>query len=194
TVVVLSLALGIGANTALFSAMNGMLLTRVPVKDPDSLVRFVFWGRNDMVNSSSGYGSNNKTPDGQEVRASFSYPMYQQFVADNRTMTDLFACAPQGRMHVVVQGQAELSSAFLASRNYFQVLVVSARLGRTIVPDDDRPAATPVAVISSKYWHTRFGTDPNVVGRSIKVNNVLVTIVGVLPAEFTGVQQPVAEP
>ena len=56
TVVVLSLALGIGANTALFSAMNGMLLTKVPVKDPDTLVRFLFWGRNDMSNSSSGYG------------------------------------------------------------------------------------------------------------------------------------------
>ena len=103
TVVVLSLALGIGANTALFSAMNGMLLTKVPVKDPDTLVRFLFWGRNDMSNSSSGYGYSKKTPDGQDVRASFSYPMYKQFVADNRTMTDLFACAPQGRMNVVVE-------------------------------------------------------------------------------------------
>ena len=194
TVVVLSLALGIGANTALFSAMNGMLLTKVPVKDPDTLVRFLFWGRNDMSNSSSGYGYSTKTPDGQDVRASFSYPMYKQFVADNRTMTDLFACAPQGRMNVVVDGQADLSSAFLASGNYFQVLGVSARLGRTIVPDDDTPSATPVAVISSKYWHSRFGTDPNVVGRSIKVNGVLVTIVGVLPPDFTGVLQPVAAP
>ena len=60
TVVVLSLALGIGANTALFSAMNGMLLTKVPVKDPDTLVRFLFWGRNDMSNSSSGYGYSNE--------------------------------------------------------------------------------------------------------------------------------------
>ena len=116
TVVVLSLALGIGANTALFSAMNGMLLTKVPVKDPDTLVRFLFWGRNDMSNSSSGYGYSNKTPDGQDVRASFSYPMYKQFVADNRTMTDLFACAPQGRMNVVVDGQADLSTAFLCVR------------------------------------------------------------------------------
>ena len=165
-VVVLSLALGIGANTALFSAMNGMLLTKVPVKDPDTLVRFLFWGRNDMATSSSGYGYSTKTPDGQDVRASFSYPMYQQFVADNRTMTDLFACAPHGRMNVVVDGQADLASAFLASGNYYQVLGVSARLGRTIVPDDDTPSAPPVAVISSKYWHSRFGTDPNVVGRS----------------------------
>jgi predicted permease len=193
TVVVLSLALGIGANTALFSAMNGLLLTKVPVKDPDTLVRFRFWGRNDMVNSSSGYGSLNKTPDGQDVRASFSYPMYKQFVADNRTMTDLFACAPYGRVNIVVDGQADLATAFISSGNYFQLLGVTARVGRTIAPDDDRPSASPVAVISSKYWHSRFGTDPNVVGRTVKVNNVLVTVVGVLSPDFTGVQQPIAE-
>ena len=155
-------------------------------------MRFRFWGRNDMVNSSSDYGYSSKTPDGQDVRASFSYPMFQQFVADNRTMTDLFACAPQGRMNVVVDGQADIASAFLASGNYFQVLGVSARLGRTIVPDDDTPSAPPVAVISSKYWHSRFGTDPERRRKSIRVNNVLVTIVGVLPPDFTGVQQPVA--
>ncbi len=193
-VVVLSLGLGIGANTALFSAMNGLLLTKVPVKDPDTLVRFRFWGRNDMVNSSSGYGSLNKTPDGQDVRASFSYPMYKQFVADNRTMTDLFACAPYGQVNLVVDGQAELARAFISSGNYFQLLGIGARLGRTIGPNDDQPSAPPVAVISSKYWHSRFGTDPNVVGRTVKANNVMVTIVGVLPPDFTGIQQPVGDP
>src|SRR4029453_17146447 len=90
TVVVLSLALGIGANTALFSAMNGMLLTTVPVKDPDTLVRFVFWGRNEMSNSSSGYGFNNKTPDGQDVPPPFSYPMTKQFFPDNRRLPAAF--------------------------------------------------------------------------------------------------------
>ena len=192
-VVVISLALGIGANMALFSAINGLLLTRIPVQDPDSLVRFRYAGRNDMVTSSSGYGSLNKTPDGQDVRASFSYPMYQQFVADNRTMTDLFACAPFGRANVVVDSQADIASAFISSGNYYQVLGVKARLGRTILPEDDRPGAPPVAVISSKYWHSRFGTDPAVVGKTIHVNNVAVTIVGVLVPDFTGVQQPVAE-
>jgi predicted permease len=192
-VVVVSLALGIGANTALFSAINGLLLTRVPVKDPDGLVRFRFFGRNDMVTSSSGYGFLNKTPDGQDVRASFSYPMYQQFVIDNRTMTDLFACAPFGRVSVVVDGQAEIATAFVSTGNYYRVLGVSARLGRTILPEDDTTTAPPVAVISSKYWHSRFGTDPAVVGKTVRINNVLVTIVGVISPEFTGVQQPVAE-
>ena len=140
-VVVLSLALGIGANTALFSVVNGLLLTSLPVKDPDTLVRLRFSGRNDMVRSSSGYGFLKKAADGQDVRASFSYPMFQQFVADNQTMSDLFACAPFGRVSLVVDGQAEIASAFIASGNYFRVLGVTARLGRTILPEDDTPAA-----------------------------------------------------
>jgi predicted permease len=194
-VVVVSLALGIGANTALFSAVDAMLLTKVPVRDPDTLVRFRWVGRNDMVTSSSDYGSIDLAAyGGQRVRTTFSYPMFRQFVADNRTMTDLFACAPFGNTNIVVDGRAELARGFLASGTYFSVLGVNARLGRTLVPDDDRPAAPPVAVISSKYWHARFGTDPSVVGKTVKANDVLVTIVGVLPPEFTGIQQPIAEP
>jgi predicted permease len=193
TVVVLSLALGIGANTALFSAVNGLLLTNLPVKDPDSLVRFRYAGRNDMVTSSSGYGFLNKTANNEDVRASFSYPMFQQFVTDNRTMTDLFACAPFGRVNVVVDGQAEIASAFISTGNYYSVLGVTARIGRTITPEDDQPTAAPVTMISSKYWHARFGTDPAVVGKPIRINSVPVTIIGVVSAEFTGVQQPVGE-
>src|SRR5262245_4872056 len=149
TVVVLSLALGIGANAALFSVVDSMLLTTIPVRDPDGLVRLRFVGRNDMSNNSSGYGSIDRTRyGGVDARASFSYPMYQQFAADNQTMSDLLACAPFGRVNMNVDGQAELASAFIASGNYFQLLGVNARLGRTIVPDDDRATAPPVAVIS----------------------------------------------
>ncbi|HVD94452.1 MAG TPA: ABC transporter permease [Vicinamibacterales bacterium] len=188
-VVVLSLALGIGANTALFSALDGMLLTKIPVKDPDSLVRLRWAGRNDMVTSSSDYGFVARA-NGETVRTTFSYPMFRQFVADNKTMGDLFACAPFGRVNVVVDGQAEIAEAFVSSGNYYQLLGVTARIGRTISPNDDAPTSSPVAVISSKYWHSRFGTDPNVLGRTIRVNNVVITIVGVLPPDFTGVQQP----
>ncbi len=194
TVVVLSLALGIGANTAIFSAVNARLLTSLPVQKPEELVRFRYAGRNDMVTSSSGYGSLNKTPDGKDVRATFSYPMYQQFVADNRSMTDLVACAPFGRVNLFVDGQSEIAEAFISSGNYHQLLGVTARIGRTLLPEDDRPTAPPVAVISSKYWHSRFGTDPAVVGKAVKVNNVPITIVGVIVPTFSGVQQPVANP
>ena len=194
TIVVLSLALGIGANTAIFSAVNARLLISLPVQKPEELVRFRYAGRNDMVTSSSGYGFLSKTQDGKDVRATFSYPMFQQFVADNKTMTDLLACAPFGRVSVFVDGQSEIANAFISSGNYYQLLGVTARLGRTILPEDDRPTATPVAVISSKYWHSRFGTDPAVVGKAIKVNNVPITIVGVISPHFFGIQQPVANP
>jgi predicted permease len=194
-VVVLSLALGIGANTAIFSALNGLLLMKIPVQDPDSLVRLRWVGRNDMMTSSSEYGPrNNAAYGGQNVQTTFSYAMFRRFAADNRTMIDVFACAPLGRANVVVDGHADIAQAFVSSGNYYQVLGVGARIGRTIVPDDDRPGAPPVAMISSKYWHTRFGTDPQVVGKTVRVNRLPVTIVGVLPPGFTGVQQPMAEP
>lgn len=192
-VVLLSLALGIGANTAIFTALNAMLLRQIPARDPDSLVRFRWHGRNDMVTSSSDYGFLKRRPNNETVRATFSYPMFQQFVTDNRTMTDLIACAPYGRVNVVVDGQAEMATAFITTGNYYQMLGVRARLGRTILPEDDAPAASPVAMISSKYWHTRFASDPKVVGRTIRVNNVIVTVVGVVAPEFTGVQQPLAD-
>ena len=192
-VVVLSLALGIGANTALFSVLNGLLLTKIPVADPDSLVRLRYGGRNDMVTSSSDYGNSGRTPDGQNIRTTFSYPMYQQFVADNHTMSDLLACAPAGRGIVVVDGQAEVANLFVSTGNYYRMLGVTARLGRTIIPEDDQPTTAPVVVISSRYWHTRFTTDPGVVGKTIRVNNVPVTIVGVLSPDFTGIQLPVGQ-
>ena len=117
-VVVLSLALGIGANTAIFSAINGLLLTKVPAADPDSLVRLRWVGRNEMMTDSSDYGPRNRAAyGGQNVQTTFSYPMFQQFRADNRTLTDLFACAPLDRVNVVVDGQAEIARAFIASGN-----------------------------------------------------------------------------
>jgi predicted permease len=190
-VVVVSLALGIGANTAIFSAMNALLLTHIPVPDPDTLVRFRFVGRNQMSTSSSDYGFA-RPLSGENMRTTFSYPMYQQFVKDNQTLTDLLACAPSGRVNVVVNGQAELATAFLATGNYFRVLGINARIGRVFAPEDDEQTAAPVAVISERFWRSRFGSDPAVVGKVISANLVQVTIVGVLPAQFTGIQQPVA--
>jgi predicted permease len=193
-VVVVSLALGIGANAALFSATNALLLRKVTARDPDTLVRLRWFGKNDMVNSSSDYGFSAKHASGEDVRTTFSYPMFQQFQNDNQTMTDLFACAPAGRVNVVVDGQAEIATSFVSTGNYYQLLGVTARLGRAILPDDDRATAAPVAVLSDRYWRTRFGGDPNAVGKVVRINNVAVTIVGVLPPDFTGVQQAVNEP
>src|SRR5262245_45464655 len=190
-VVVLSLALGIGANTALFSAINGLLIRTLPVRDPDTLVRLRWSGKNDMVTSSSDYGFSGTDENGRNFRTTFSYPMFRQFVTDNQTMTDLFACAPFGRVSVVVDGQAEIANAFISTGNYYRVLGVNAMLGRTIVPEDDQPTAPPVAVVSARYWRARFGRDPNAVGKVLRINDVPVTVVGVLPPEFTGIQQTV---
>ena len=193
TVVVLSLALGIGANAALFSAINGLLIKTLPVRDPDTLVRLRWSGKNDMVTSSSDYGFTGTDENGRNIRSTFSYPMFRQFVTDNKTMTDLFACAPFGRVSVVVDGQADIATSFISTGNYYRVLGVNAMLGRTIVPEDDQPSAAPVAVLSARYWRSRFGSDPNAVGKIIRINNVPVTVIGVLPPEFTGIQQTVSD-
>src|SRR5688572_3967009 len=132
--VVLSLALGIGANTALFGAVNGLVLRKLAVPDPDTLVRLRHVGRNEMATSTSGYGTITREG-GQPTGATFSYPMYQQLRQDNKTMADLVAGAPQGSMNLVVDGKAEIVSAYLATGNYHALLGVRPALGRVLRPD-----------------------------------------------------------
>ena len=187
-VVVLSLAVGIGANTAVFTAVNGELLRTLQVEDPDSLVRLRWGGRNDMSNDSSDYGSSAPGADGRPVRATFSYPMYEQFRSANQTMTDLAATRPSGGLTITIDGRAETASALMATGNYHALLGVGARLGRTLLPEDDNPAAPAVAVLSERYWQSRFAADPSVIGKTIRINAVPVTIVGVTEASFTGTQ------
>src|SRR5438445_9491530 len=137
-VVLASLALGIGANAALFSAINGLLFKTLPVRDPDALVRLRYAGPNQVRTDIQIYGYTAHDAHGRQIEPSFSYPMYLQLRAENRTMSDLFACAPFGLVNVVVNGQGEIATGFVSSGNYYQVLGISARLGRTILPDDDR--------------------------------------------------------
>jgi predicted permease len=191
-VALLSLALGIGANTALFSAVNGLFLRKLSVLDPDALVRLKWAGKNDMVTDSSDYGSSGND-NILVVRTTFSHSMFRQFALDNRTMEDLFACAPLGRATVVVDGHADIATAFVSTGNYYRMLGLTANPGRTIVPDDDRSDATPVAVISARFWRTRFGNDPSAVGKIVLLNNVPVTIVGVITPALVDVQQAVRE-
>jgi predicted permease len=187
--VVLSLALGIGANTAIFSAVNGLVLQTLPGVDrPDTLVRLLWVGENDMGNDFNEYGPRTSVG-GRELRSTFPPRIFQEFRAANRTLDDLFACAPQGQVNVVTGNRAEVATALIATGNYFTVLGVHAIAGRTFTPDDDRPGAPAVAVLSHGYWQRRFGGDRGVVGRVLTINNVPVTVVGVTPPEFTGVQQ-----
>ena len=141
-----------------------------------------------MRRSSSDYGFS-QPYQGKNTRASFSYAIYQQLRSSNQTLTDLFACAPFNSLNVSVDGTAEIATGFIVSGNYFRVLQVPVAIGRAIEESDDQPNAEAVAVISHAYWRRRFGSDPGVLGRVVRMNNTPVTIVGVTAAEFTGIQR-----
>src|SRR5579864_1516741 len=187
-VVLVSLALGIGANTALFTAVNGLLLQTLTVPHPDELVRIKWAGPNDMVNSSSDYGFS-ALDGGRRVRSTISFAIYERLRLANQTLTDLATFAPRGSFNVVADGQADLATAFVASGSFFHTLEVTASIGRTFTPDDDRLSASPVAVISDAYWRRRFHADPATVNRVVTMNNQRVTIIGVTPPAFLGVQR-----
>ncbi len=192
-VAVLMLALGIGANTAIFTAIDGLLLRTIPVDHPESLVRFRWTGDNEMGNNFSSYGYTDQI-DGRNTEETFPYPIYQQLRATNKTLVDLIACAPTSQIAISIDGQTEVATALLASGNYFQLLGVHAVVGRLFTVDDDRVNAPPVAVVSHGFWLRRFGGDTTVIGRTLRVGSVNATIVGVTPPEFTGVQQVIAAP
>ena len=163
-VVLVTLGLGIGANTALFTAVNGLLLQTVPVREPDRLVRFNWAGKNDMVRSSSDYGYSGAWGT-RNVRSTFSFAMFEELRAASTTLTGLAAGAPLGGLNVILDGQAELADSYRASGNYFTVIGVPAALGRVFGEEDDRLSAPPVAVISHAYWQKRFGGQRSVINR-----------------------------
>src|SRR5829696_7060788 len=124
-VVLVSLALGIGANTALFTAVNGLLLQTVSVREPERLVRFNHVGRNDMVRNSNDYGYSG-TSGSRNVRSTFSFPMVEELRTANTTLTGLAAGVPMGSLNVLVDGHAQLATGYQATGNYFAVIGVSA--------------------------------------------------------------------
>ena len=187
-VVLLSLAIGIGFTTALFTAVNGLLLQTVSVRDPEALVELKHTGQNDMVRNSSDYGYSLQE-NGKSVRSTFSYSIYQQLRSANQTLTDLIGGTSLEAFNFAANGSSEIASAFGVTGNYFKTLGVSAIIGRTIEDSDDAPSAESVAVISYPFWQKRFGGDRSVIGKSVRLNNVPVTIVGVLPPSFIGIQR-----
>ena len=185
-VVLLSLAIGIGATTALFTAVNGLLLQTIAVPEPETLVRFSAAGENHMRRSSSDYGFA-EPHDGRPVRSSFSFAGIEAMRAANQTLTDLTAFAPFGSVNLIVNGVADLAPAQVVSGNFFAVTRAPIAIGRALTPDDDRAGAEPVAVISHAVWRRRFGSDPAAVGQSFRINNTPVMVVGVTAPEYLGV-------
>ena len=192
---VLTLALGIGANTAIYSFMDSILIRSLPVQDPASLA-VVKW-RSQPVNfgAPGGPGFVLHSIDGSTYRDSggitaaiFPYPAFErlQEVA-GPVFSSLFAYCPAGTLNVMIHGQAELTQGHYVSGEFFHGLAVSPAAGRPLVTDDDRAGADPVVVVSSGYSERRFGGAGNAIGQSILINNVAFTVVGVTPPEFFGV-------
>ena len=181
-----TLALGIGANTAVFSVVDALLLRTLPVKNPDELVVFDWLRSPDsMVAGYSGYGRQGPAP-GLGVRTSFSALTVERFREHAATLSDVFAFSPTGTLNIVADRQADTASGLFVTGSYFAGLGVRALVGRTLSASDDRPQAEPVAVISHRYWRRRFAGDPSVVGKTIDVNRLPVVIVGITPEGFDG--------
>ena len=123
-----------------------------------------------MSNDQSDYGNSGRRADGEPVRATFSYPMFQDFRSANQTMADLAATRPGG-VTVTIDGRAERTSTLMATGNYHALLGVAARIGRTLAPEDDNPAAPAVAVLAERYWRSRFSSDPGVIGKVVRINS-----------------------
>ena len=185
-VAVVTLTLGIGANTAVFSAVDALLLRKLPVRNPDELVVFDWLRTQDsMVARHLGHGRAGPAP-GVGIRTSFSALTIERFREHTATLSDVFAFSPAGTLNIVTDGLADTASGLFVSGNYFGGLGIRASLGRTLSASDDRPEAEPVAVISHRYWRRRFASDPSAVGRTIDVNRSPVVIVGVTPEGFDG--------
>jgi predicted permease len=189
-VAILSIALGIGANTAIFSLMEAALWKAMPLRDPARL-RLFTWvsGPNEIMNSSWGTWSGRVTSRGGIHEASFSYPVFKAFEQAPAPFERVFAMKPINRVTVTIDDRAELILAHLVSGGFYEGVGIVPVAGRPILPSDDREGRTEiVAAISEGFWARRFGRDPAVIGRSIRVNGVPVTIVGVNPPGFGGLQ------
>jgi predicted permease len=181
-----SLALGIGANTVIFTAAQHMLLDRLNVPHPEEL-RLLWWtqSKDGAVGDMWGYFDHDS--EDRQRSTSFSYPVYRLLRQSNRDLEDLFAFKPLDRQTVTVNGHAEAVGAELVSGNYFQVLGVLPQLGRAIQDSDDgAPGSSPVVVISDRFWTRHFARSNDVLGKAILVNAVPLTIIGVSPPGFSG--------
>lgn len=180
-IAVLSLALGIGANTAIFSLLDAVMLKSLPVHEPDKLVLF---------GNGKNMGVTNAFPN--ESWDLFTYPFYRQV----QQRTDVFSgvagllsieWAVHGFVHTNGTSDIEQLKVQLVSGTYFPVLGVNAHLGRVLNDADDQTVGGhPVTVVSHAWWTQRLGQDPNAIGKTITIDNVAYTIVGVAPSEFFG--------
>jgi predicted permease len=166
---VLSLALGIGANTAIFSLVDAVMLRWLPVRDPQELVQLAMRGH------------------GPEPGQIFSYPLVRALADNREVFSSLCGFSAGGTRFGVGQGDAfEATPGAWVTGAYYETLGLQPVAGRLLTPADDRPGSLPVAVITDGYWQRKFGRNPVAIGQSILVEGKPVTIAGVSPAGFTG--------
>ncbi|MFY9608914.1 MAG: ABC transporter permease [Blastocatellia bacterium] len=193
-VAVLSLALGIGANTALFSVVDAVFLRKLSVPEPERLVLFEWQsGRSFRTNGMSGTSFVPGPPDTKGLSL-FRYEVFERMgraraVAPENPLSDFFAFAPIREVTAVVGEQVEIVSGQAVSGGYYGGLQVQPALGRGITDEDDRQGAAPVAVLSHQFWQERFGANPGVIGQQLNLNKTSFTIIGVTPPAFTGTSQ-----
>ncbi|PYT98820.1 MAG: hypothetical protein DMG38_14220 [Acidobacteria bacterium] len=181
-IAVLTLALGIGANTAIFSLINAIILRSLPVKDPQHLVLFQWesdkWPPHfSMTGWKSGF--------------SFSYEAFKEFSAQKNVMSSVFAFVPLGfndqNTTAGINGEPTLADGAMVTGQYFSGLGVTPLLGRGITDADENPGAPRAVVISYVYWTRRFARDPSIIGKSVTLNGIRFTIAGVTPQNFYGI-------
>ena len=200
SVAVLTVALGIGANTAIYSFMESILLRSLPVANPESLV-VLNWhsrppqeGSNEWVHVIHGVQGILWPGDkGAMVSGMFPYGALETLRNENPAFSTLFGYFNGLNHNLSIHGQATSASTEYVTGEYFRGLAVSQAAGRLIDSEDDRPGATPVAVISFAASQNRFGGPQNAIGQSIRVDNIPFTVIGVAPPEFFGVD-PAAAP
>jgi predicted permease len=177
-VAVLSLALGIGANTAIFSLLDQVMLRLLPVSHPEQLV----------ILRSPGHKGGHTWGDVDDGAQSFSYPMYKALREGNGVFNGLIGCYP-ANASVGYRNETAHVDASLVSGNFFEALGVGPALGRVFSQDDDRvQGAHPVVVLSYAYWQRRFGGDPSILNQAALINAQPMTVVGVAARGFNGVQ------
>ena len=193
---ILSLALGIGANTAIYSFMDSLLLRSLPVSDPESLA-VLNWGANptgrDFVMRGMS-GSTWRDSKWAESAGIFPFPAFELIRTNSGAVfSSVFAYYPTRKVNVMVKGEAEQASGEFVSGDYFRGLEVLPAAGRLIIPDDDRVGAPAVVVLSFAFSQRRFGDAASAPGQSILINNVPFTVAGIAPPGFFGVD-PAAAP
>jgi predicted permease len=189
-VAILSLALGIGANTAVFTVVHATLMEPLPVGAPHEL-RLAYWRtgtgfRNIRQMNSDQYLD---PASGQRYNSNYSYAIYRAFADAAGDSAAVFAFTFLRSANVAIDGNPTVAGGMLVSGNYFRSLRVPMAMGREIRPEDDRPSAEQAVVLSHRFWRRAFGADPSAIGRSIRINGQPFVIVGVTGADYYGVSQ-----